>query len=485
MSAVRTVRLERLPLHLLWAGVVLGPGLLGIAIGLGHPKFAAIAVIPILFLLLKGLAGPGRWIAVLVAVGSGMIGNPVSERLPLGGTGVWLADLIVAGVVAGFTIEWMLKPADQRPELPRTLVLGLPMFVFLGALLLGAARGHERYDATLIGMPLRLAAYSAIVFALPGLTPARALKGITWAFYFGSIYLAMVASYHIATGTSATELLNLSTGGIRYIGISAATYAAAAFVLAILNLGSGRGRPLLHLIIALIAGFDVIVAYTRTIWLTLTIILVIAVVTAPQIRSALVASVPIVVPVLSLGIILVLTLAPNLVSTLVERVSTPATQDTSVQWRANAYKAVLSGTSDERALGVGFGRETSFSLNGQPNYITGDPHNGFIYVYAGSGILGLAALIFVLLAFLTDLSRRWRWSSGESRTLVAWCGASWVLLLVHAASEPVFTTPHLMITIWICMVLPSVVVRPPGLARGRPGALWRLYAWPRRVAIPG
>lgn len=485
MSAVRTVRLGRAPLHLLWGLVALGPALLGLAIGLGHPKAAVIAVVPILFLVLKGLAGPGRWIAVLVALGTGLIGKPVSERLPLGGTGVWLADLIVAGVVAGFAIEWMLKPADQRPKLPRMLIMGLPMLLFVGALLIGAARGHQRYDATLIGMPLRLAAYSAIAFALPGVTPVRALKGVTWVLYIGSVYLAMVASYHIATGTSATEVLNLSTGGIRYIGISAATYAAAAFVLAILNLGSGRGRPLLHLTIALLAGFDVIVAYTRTIWLTLTIILLIAVLVAPRIRDALVASVPIVIPVLSLGIVLVLTLAPDLVSTLVERVSTPASQDTSVQWRANAYQAVLSGTSDEPVLGVGFGRETSFSLNGQPNYITGDPHNGFIYVYAGSGILGVAALALVLLAYLADLTRRWRWSSGEARTLVAWCGASWVLLMVHAASEPVFTTPHLMITIWICMVLPSVVVPPPASARARTAELGRLFAWPRRMPVSG
>ena len=486
MQDVSTARLERVPLHVVWGLVVLGPALLGLAIGLGHPEATALAVVPILALILKGLAGPGRWVAVLVALGSGMIGNPVSERLPVGSTGIWLADLIVAGVVAGFAIEWMLKPSDQRPRLPRTLIMGLPMLVFVGALLIGAERGHDRYDASLIGMPLRLAAYSAILFALPRVTPARALKGVTTVLYLGSVYLALVATYHVATGTSATEILNLSTGGIRYIGISAATYAAAAFVMAILNLGRGRDKPLLHLTIALLAGFDVIVAYTRTIWLMLTIILIIAIMMAPHIRSALVASIPIVVPVLALGIVLVIALAPDLVSTLVDRVSTPASQDTSVQWRANAYQAVLSGTSDEPTLGVGFGRQTSFSLNGQPNYITGDPHNGFIYVYAGSGLLGLSALILVLLAYLADLTRRWRWSSGDARTLVAWSGATWALLMVHAASEPVFTTPHLMITIWICMALPSVVTKPPALL-GKLGLekRARIRALPGQLPVAG
>jgi O-antigen ligase len=459
--------LRRVGRRPLWALVVIVPAVLGVLVPTHH-SLVALAVLPALLLLAGALAGPSRWTVVLIALGAGMVGKPFTSKMAFGGSGIWLSDLLIAGAIAGFAVEWLLKPSHLRPRLPRTALMGIPVLLFGLAIMVGAFRGHERYGATLFGMPLRLVFYSAILFALPGLTPSKALRGLTFVMYGGALWLAGVASYHIATGTSATSHLDLSTGGIRYIGIAAATYAAAAFVLAILNLSAGRPRPLLHLAMALVAGFDVIVAYTRTIWLALTVIVIVAMLFSPQVRSALVASIPLAAPLLLLGVLLVLLAAPNLVSTLSERVSTPAGEDTSVQWRQKAYQAVLSGTSDEPVLGIGFGRTTSFTINSMPNTITGDPHNGFIYVFAGAGALGVASLILLLLTFLAGTARRWRDARGDARTLVSWCFCTWLLVVVHAASEPVFTTPSLIIVLWIAMVLPSIVPLKPR----------------RRVAVP-
>ena len=452
--------LRRLRTRPLWALVVIVPALLGVLIP-RHHSLVAVAVLPVLLLLAGALAGPSRWTVVLIALGTGMIGKPFTSKMAFGGSGIWLSDLLIAGAVAGLAVEWLLKPSHLRPRLPRSAVFGIPLLLFGLAIMLGAFRGHERYGATLFGMPLRLVFYSAIVAALPGLTPSKALRGLTFVMYGGALWLAGVAAYHIGTGTSATSHLDLSTGGIRYIGIAAATYAAAAFVLAILNLSARRPRPLLHLAMALVSGFDVIVAYTRTIWLALTVIVIVAMLFSPQVRSAIVASIPIATPLLVFGVLIVIASAPNLVSTLTERVSTPASQDTSVQWRQLAYQAVLSGTSEEPALGIGFGRTTSFSINSMPNTITGDPHNGFIYVFAGAGAIGVAALIGLLLTFAAGAARRWRDARGDARTLVSWCFCTWLLVIVHAASEPVFTTPSLIIVLWIAMALPSIVPLRP------------------------
>jgi O-antigen ligase len=226
------------------------------------------------------------------------------------------------------------------------------------------------------------------------------------------------------------------------------------------NLATRPSRPLLHLAVAVVAGFDVIVAYTRTMWVALTIVIVVAAVVARPVRRALVQSIPIVLPVLLLAVIVVLRFAPDLATTMIDRISTPAGQDTSVQWREMAYRAVLSGTSDEPLLGVGFGRTTSFSINGMPNFIEGDPHNGYIYVVAGAGIIGAVALALVIAAYLWDVSRRWLWAKPAHRPLVAWCFATWLLFMFHAASEPVFTSPPRILLIWVCMLLPAVVVAP-------------------------
>ena len=455
-SAVRPRQLSDLS-PLVWAGIPIVTALLGAAIGLGRPEAAAVAIIPLLVLATGALAGPGRWGVVLLAFASGFAEGIFVDRLPVGGSGIFFADFLVAGAVGGLVLEWLLKPSHRRPRLPRSALLGVPLLLFVAALMIGAMRGQERYDATLIGMPLRLAAYAAIVAALPGVTPTRALRSLTAVMYAGAVWLTGVAAYHIATGTSATENDALSTGGMRYIGISAATYAGAAFLLAVLNLGARRGREPLHLAIALIAGFNIIVAYTRTVWLTLVVILLIGILLSASLRVALLASVPLATPVLVLGVLLALTLAPNLVQTLADRVATPAGEDTSVQWRAEAYRTVMSGTSEEPLLGIGFGRTTSFSINGMPNVITGDPHNGFIYVYAGSGILGVTALVVLLIAYLGMAAQRWRRAEGRARTLIVWCVCTWVLVLVHALSEPVFTSPHFILVFWITMLLPTLV----------------------------
>lgn len=468
-SALRPRQLSDLS-PLVWAGIPIVTALVGAAIGLGRPAAAAVAIVPLLVFATGALAGPGRWGVVLLAFASGFVGDIFIDRIPFGGSGIFFADFLVAGAVGGLVLEWLLKPQHRRPRLPRSALLGIPLLLFVGALMIGAVRGHQRYDATLIGMPLRLAAYAVIVAALPGVTPARALRGLTAVMYAGAVWLTGVAAYHIATGTSATEHDALSTGGIRYIGITAATYAAAAFLLAVLNLGARRGREPLHLAIALIAGFDIIVAYTRTVWLALVVILVVALLVSAPLRSAFAASVPLAAPVLALGVLMTVTFAPDLVQTLVDRVTTPAGEDTSVQWRAEAYRAVLSGTSDEPVLGIGFGRTTSFSINGMPNVITGDPHNGLIYVYAGSGILGVASLIVLLVGYVAMVARRWLHARGQSRTLVTWCFCTWLLVLVHALSEPVFTSPHFILVFWITMLLPTIVGPEEDLARSRAAA---------------
>ena len=441
-------------------------------------------MIPILALVVAAVSGPGRWGVILLAFAFGYIGDLIPARLPVGGAGLFVSDLLIVGAVGGLLVEMLVQPSGLRPRLPRTAILGLPLLVLFLALMVGAVRGHERYGATLVGMPLRLAGYAAIAAALPGLTPARALRGITVVVYGGAIWLSGVAAFHIATGTSATSHQDLSTGGIRYIGVTAATYAAIAFIMAVLNLSARRGRPLVHLAIALLAGFDVMVAYTRTVWLVLAVMLLIAAVASPAIRSSLLASVPVITPILVLGVLMIVTLVPNLVSTFADRISTPAGEDTSVQWRTLAYQAVLSGTSDEPALGVGFGRVTGFSLNGQPNKIEGDPHNGFIYVFAGAGIVGVTALSLLLLTYLASVASRWRRTTGEARTLLAWCLGTWILVMTHALSEPVFTNPSLVIILWISMLLPTIVgerTTAPALALLRRPALRRPVA--RRVVI--
>lgn len=462
-----------LPASALAATIALAAAV-GVGIGIGQPlAAAAAAVVPLALVGLLTVALKARWLLVLAAIGIAYVGAPLSNRFGVGPVNLWASDLLIALAFGGWLAEWLSQPRERRPRLPRNLVLGVPLFLLAVTLLIAAARGSERYGASLIGMPLRLVLYAVIAMAMTNVTPRQALRGLTFVFYAGVLFQLGVAAYHIATGTSATENLNLSTGGIRYIGIGPATYAAASVLLALLNLASSRKHRSVHLTFLAISCFVVLVAYTRTVWLIIGIEVIVALLVSGAIRRAAAASIPVVTPFLVIGVLTLATVKPDLIQTFTERLSTPAGQDSSVQWREYAYQAVLSGVSEERLLGVGFGRITSFSLNNQPNYITGDPHNGYIYVYAGGGILALAALILVMLVYLGEVARRWRWADEEGRKLTAFSLGVWVLFMGHAAAEPVFTEPMMILTIWIATLLPALVAAPrgePRLARGRRAA---------------
>ncbi len=446
----------------------------GAGVGLGQPLFVVIAALPLATVALVTIALKARWLLVLLALAVSYIGAPLTSRFGVGPINIWASDIIIAIAVGGWLADWLSRPKERRPGIPRSVVLGLPLMLLAFALLLGAERGSERYGASLIGMPLRLVLYAVIATAITNVTPRQALRGLTFLFYAGVLYQAGVAAYHIATGTSATEHLNLSTGGIRYIGIGPATYAGASVLIALLNLARAREHRVLHLTFLAIACLTVLVSYTRTVWLLVGIEVLVCMALSRNARRAAISSIPIVTPFLILGVLVIATIKPDLIATFTERLSTPASQDSSVEWRARAYQAVLSGVDEERMLGVGFGRTTSFSINNQPNYIAGDPHNGYIYVYAGGGMVALGALILVILAHFFEVARRWRWADDDGRTLIAFSFALWFIFMGHAASEPVFTEPMMILTIWIAMLLPSIVAPPrrdPLFARvARPAA---------------
>ena len=457
----------------LLAGTVVVAVAVGMIIGLGQPLIAAAAALPLAVVLLLAVGLNGRWLLVLVALATGYIGGLLTDNFGVGPVNLWIPDVIIAIAVAGWLADWFSRPSERRPRLPRAAVLGVPLLFLAIAVLIGAERGSERYGASLIGMPLRLVLYAAIATAMTSVTPRQALRGLTVVFYSGAVFQAGLAAYHIATGTSATDYSQLSTGGIRYIGLGPATYAGVSVILALLNLARSREHRAIHLGFLAISCATVLVAYYRTIWLIVGIELIVCLLLSREIRRVAITSLPVVVPFLVIAMLAVVSVKPDLVATFTERLSTPASQDSSVQWRANAYRAVLSGVDEERLLGVGFGRTTSFSLNNQPNYITGDPHNGYIYVYAGGGLLALSALILVMFVYLWEVARRWRWADDDGRTLLALSLAMWVLFMGHAASEPVFTEPQMVLTIWIATLLPALVTKrqsPSPMKRSRSSA---------------
>jgi O-antigen ligase len=417
------------------------------------PIALVLAAVPILVLGL-GVLVAERHVLALAAFGIGLVGQPLTDRLPLPvGPGIWPADLVIAACV----VAWVLASRDRRPRLPRTPVLGPALLLFTVTVVLGTIEGNERWGNSLLGMPLRLVTGAALIFALAGLAPRRALEGLTLVFYGGAAFQTLLAAYHIGMGTSATQYQDLSTGGIRYLGVSAATFLAGSLLLAVVNLALRRGRQWVHALFLGLAAFAVLVSYTRTVYAALLPALAVLLVVYPRLRTLSAKALPLALPAIGLLLIYLPRLASEQVTSLIDRLASSPTADSSVEWREQAYAAVLSWANEEPLTGIGFGRRTTFWLDGMPNLIEGDPHNGFIYVYAGGGLLALGALLVLFGVYLADVRRRWRRAEADGRALLLWATATWFVFVLQAAAEPVFTDPSMLLALWGLMLLPALV----------------------------
>jgi len=98
--------------------------------------------------------------------------------------------------------------------------------------------------------------------------------------------------------------------------------------------------------------------------------------------------------------------------------------------------------------------------------ITQDPHNSYLFLWAGGGILTLASFLLLFAIFLRDSWRRYRHQADLPRTLIVWCVAFWFCIALNTISEPWFTQANLLLTFWILMLLPITV--PYALAAGAP-----------------
>ena len=102
-----------------------------------------------------------------------------------------------------------------------------------------------------------------------------------------------------------------------------------------------------------------------------------------------------------------------------------------MQWRLRANRAVLEQFREQPLFGVGFGRRSEFFIEVE-NETTGlpalhraeigqDPHNGYVFLLAGGGILALGTFALLLGTFALDVVRRYRSSSDpRSRLILIW-----------------------------------------------------------------
>lgn len=407
-----------------------------------------------------------------VAIYAAAIALPM---IPIGILGAQLAgslypqDLIAALALAALLFATFLG-RGRVPPVPRTPVLGWPLVLFAIAIFTATLRGHYEYGASLVGQPLRLFLYAAIVAGLIGMTVPRLYRLVVWLFYSGVVLIALSALYYLATGGSATDQFALSTGGTRLIPISTSLYSAGGLFLALLNLrlAAGARERVLHVSIAATALFGVIAGFGRAAYIGVLIVGVVFLLTSRRLRLNVLSLAPLALPFVVLLAIGATFAAPDLVSSVRGRVSSPPSTDANVQWRVEANRAVLEQVREQPLVGSGFGRTTEISITvndpttGIPSEqrfeIGQDPHNGYVFLLAGGGVVTLATFLLILLVFALDAVRRYRASPDPiARLLILWSCATLFVFLFNAVSGTSFASPVNVLTIWALLVLPAAV----------------------------
>jgi O-antigen ligase len=437
---------------------------IGLALTLAHrgvSSSALLALVPLLLILFGLLVASNRAVLLAVALGLSMTVSTLQKPVPLPLPGqVYWTDVVVILALAAWFVRRLTLPVEARPRFPATPLLGPPMIFFAGVTLWAALRGHYAYGTNLLGGPVRLFGYALLAFALVDLNPRTTYRTIVAVFYTGTVWMFLNTIYYVATGTSQTDQIDLSTGGKRVLSLGTAIYLSGGLFLALLNLEIDRTtkRRAVHALIAALALAGIVVAYGRATYIAVALVVPVLLLLLPRLRSAIFSMLPIIVPFLILLAIALPHIAPSVGSTFSSRVFKSNSSDVNVRWRQDAADALWQQVHASPITGVGFGKSAMFRFNGVPVTINQDPHDSFLYLLAGGGILTLSAFLLLVLTFAVDAVRRLRRApDAYQRLIIIWSMATLCAFLINAAAGPVLSDPRMLLTIWAIMLLPSSI----------------------------
>ena len=437
---------------------------LGVMVADERARGVALAVVPVTLVAIGSLIASSRAVLVFAALAIELFKPlPLSGPLPLhAGVTLYPSDILVLLAVASWAAAWLVNREQARPSSLHTRLLGWPLLLFGIALIAAIVRGHELYGQHLVGVPLRFLVYAGIVAAMTDLNSRDAYKWLVALFYVGTVWQVIVAVYRHAAGTTSASLSGtLSTGGERFLGGSVAMFMAGALLLALLNLERERraGRTALHLLMAALATFALVNTFQRTTFALVSVLVPLSLLVFRRIGARVVVFLPLFAPFLVLAILLIPKATPNLFPGLAHRITASPSTDATVNWRLRAYAAVWAQVRESPLTGVGFGRPAKFISKGVHYDVAQDPHNQFLYLWAGGGLLLFGSFILLLVVYLLEAWRRFRSAAKDDRYLIFFAVSFWFVFVVNSLTGIILTTPHLLLAFWILMLLP-MVVRP-------------------------
>jgi O-antigen ligase len=381
-------------------------------------------------------------------------------RIPIGGGGIYILDMILALLIVSVVLVAMSEGRIRVVESP----LRLPILLFLGWTMVAAVIGYESgNDVKLILQDLRsLVYYAVFFFAVMLLADRRDIL----------LFLRVLATCMVLAFTVGALYAASGRGGaIEYVesGVSRFPASDVIFLMGavlitafIVVWPAGRRRPVWLWLLLLLALIGLVLSFVRGNWVAFAagLLYLLAVIHVRE-RMRLIAGGLVVAIVLGAGLAVA---DPAVFSSVVTRaLAVTAVNDPNVQYRLTENREVWRQIADEPIFGNGLGTQYLFdwSRYGVTPFLKSYIHNNYYWFLQRLGAVGLLLFIWMAVAFLgpwmrgrTLLPRDDPWISG----LVFGGRAVFVALLVNSITSPRFNSMDSVAVLALIMGMSEVAL---------------------------
>src|SRR5262249_44123492 len=161
--------------------------------------------------------------------------------------------------------------------------------------------------------------------------------------------------------------------------------------------------------------------------------------TRQRVWGGLLRILPLCLPFLLIAGIAIARYEPKLPSSFIHRVTASPSKDANVQERLASTSVVMSQFHPSPLYRVGFGRSsqvttTAVSSTGavytSQEEVSQDPHDGYVYLLAGGGLLALVPFLLLIVAYAVHVRRLFRKAVDPFvRPLLLWSSLSLLVIL--------------------------------------------------------
>jgi O-Antigen ligase len=426
-----------------------------------------LGILALLAVLLTRRGGFLAVMAALLVITLVLPGNmALAYRVPVGGGGIFIIDVLLGVLVAGALAAFLAQGRLSVPRCPATPALAAFMAWMVAAAALGLVRGM---DLKFVLADVRALSYYLLYFVI--LVSVRDRRAVVFLLKVLAVCLVAdfaVGAFYYAIGQgSATEFVE---AGISRFPAPHDIFLGAMLLLAtwVIVWPAGRPRPRILWILMAVALTGLMLSLVRGYWVALVVGLAYLFVSTRTSQRVRLVMGTILIAVLFASVTAAVNFA-LLQSVVTRAVAITAFQDQNVQFRLIENHAAWLQVRERPLVGQGLGTPYLFdrSRYGVAPELRFYIHNNYIWFLQRMGVVGLGLFAWFIVAFLVTTRRlppgaedADPWLSG----LVRGARVMIVGLLVASITSPQFNTKENVAA--IATVVGLAVVARSLLARG-------------------